>query len=206
MNPEKEKISRLLSYKNLMLRFKAMGFLRVFSDNLADSMGISASLVRKDFAYFGIKGQQKGGYNIDKVLEMIQEILGFTVDQKVILIGVGRIGEALLRYEGFRDEHIDIVAGFDIDRHMTNAKADPPILHMEELEGFVRNNDIRIAILATPAEVAQSVLEDLHSSKIEGVLNFTPTELKSTSDLLVRDINIKTELTNLIYSVRQKTA
>jgi redox-sensing transcriptional repressor len=180
-----------------------MGFVRVFSDNLADTLGVSSSLIRKDFSHFGIKGHQKGGYYIDTVLEKIREIIGFDKEQKVIVVGAGRIGEALLRYEGFRNDRIDIVAGFDIDRNKTDEEATPPILHMEELGEFIRKNRIRVAILAVPVSVTQSAIEKLQESKVEGILNFTPLELKSTSDMMVRNIDIKVELANLIYSVKQ---
>ena len=95
------RINRLLSYKHLLNRFKSLGLVRVFSDNIADPLGISASLVRKDFGLFGISGSQKGGYSINDVLEKINEILGSNEVQRVIVVGVGRIGEALMSYNGF---------------------------------------------------------------------------------------------------------
>ncbi len=202
MFSDKEKISRLLSYKNLLYRFKSLGFVRVFSDNLADTLGVSSSLIRKDFSYFGIKGNQRGGYHIDTVIEKIQEIIGFNEAQKVILIGVGHIGKALIQYEGFRNDNIAIVAGFDIDRNKTNEKSNPPILHTEKLGEYISKNKIKVAILAVPGPVSQSVIELLRESKIEGILNFTPLKLKSTDNLVVRNINIKVELANLIYSVK----
>jgi redox-sensing transcriptional repressor len=202
MNYDKDKISRLLTYKNLLYRFKTLGFIRVFSDNLADTLGVSASLIRKDFAYFGIRGNQKGGYHIDSVLDDIREFIGFNKEQKVVLIGVGRIGEALIKYEGFSNESIAIVAGFDNDRNKINENGNPPILHMECLEEYLKKNTIKTAILAVPGLVAQAVVEILKSTTVEGILNFTPIKLKSTDNLLVRNINIEHELASLIYSVK----
>lgn len=203
MQSEKERISRLLSYKNLLHRFESMGFVRFFSDNLADALGVSASLIRKDFSHFEILGHRKGGYQIDAVLERIHEIIGYDEEQKVALIGVGRVGEALIQYEGFKNHHIEIVAGFDSDRNKIDENSTPPIFHMEKLGEFLSTNAIKIAILAVPGHVIQPVIEILHEEKVEGVLNFTPIELKSTDKLMVRDINIVAELANLIYSVKQ---
>ncbi|MBN1924395.1 MAG: redox-sensing transcriptional repressor Rex [Prolixibacteraceae bacterium] len=203
MISEKEKISRLLSYKNLLIRLKSLGFIRVFSDNLADTLGVSASLIRKDFSYFGITGNQRGGYHIDTVLEKIQELIGFENIQKVALIGVGHIGKALIQYQGFKIENIEITAGFDIDRNKTDESGNPPIFHIEKFCEYVNTNNIMIAILAVPDSVAHSVLELIQKTKIEGVLNFTPIELKSTDNLKVRNIDIKQELANLIYQVRK---
>ncbi len=203
MESDKKKISRLLSYKNLLHRFKSMGFVKVFSNNLADTLGVSASLVRKDFSYFGITGHQKGGYSIDTVLDKIKEIIGFDGEQKVVLIGVGRIGEALIQYDGFKNDSIAIVAAFDIDRNKVNEKNKPPIFHMEKLGEYIKKNKIKVAILAVPGSAIQSVIELLQESNVEGVLNFTPIEIKSTNNLMVRDINIVVELANLIYSIKQ---
>src|SRR5690606_37944384 len=102
-----ERISRLLNYKNLLLPLKGVGFVKVFSDNIADAFGVSSSLIRRDFASFNITGNQKGGYVIDSVLKQINEVLGKNEVQKVIIVGVGRIGEALINYEGFRKEGIE---------------------------------------------------------------------------------------------------
>ena len=202
---EKDKISRLLTYKNLLYRFKTLGFIRVFSDNLADTLGLSSSLIRKDFSYFGIKGNQKGGYHIDSVLDNIHEIIGFNKEQKVILIGVGRIGEALMKYEGFKNDNIVIVAGFDNDRNKINEESEPPIFHMEDITSYIQNNSIKIAILAVPGPVAQSISETLREARVEGILNFTPIKLKSTDQLLIRNVNIEHELANLIYSVKNSS-
>ncbi len=96
----KGQILRLLNYKNLLKHLQSLGFKKVFSDNISDTLEISSSLVRKDFGNFGITGNRKGGYDIDSILHKIDEILGKDEIQKVIIVGVGRIGEALMNYQG----------------------------------------------------------------------------------------------------------
>ena len=200
---DKDRIFRLLTYKNLLYRFKSMGFHKVFSDNIADALDISSSLVRKDFSSFGIKGIQKGGYQIEQVLERIDEIIGYDEDQKVIIIGAGRIGEALMQYKGFSKDSIRIVAAFDIDSGKVNEKHMPPIYHIDLLNDYITKNTIKIAIIAVPEMVAQQTVDTLQQAGIEGILNFTPLKVKNTTELTVNNINIEHELANLIYFVNQ---
>lgn len=195
------RINRLLSYKHLLNRFKSLGLVRVFSDNIADPLGISASLVRKDFGLFGISGSQKGGYSIEDVLYSINEILGSNEVNRVIIVGVGRIGEALMSYNGFHKDGIKIVAGFDIDVKKIKKTGDVPVKPIEELDEYVKENNISVGIMAVPDIAAQQTLEVLKRANIKGILNFTPVKFKSTEDITVNNFNIENELVNLIYFV-----
>ncbi|MBL7110573.1 MAG: redox-sensing transcriptional repressor Rex [Bacteroidales bacterium] len=195
------RINRLLSYKQLLNRFKSLGLVRVFSDNIADPLGISASLVRKDFGMFGIAGSQKGGYTIESVLEKINEILGSNEIQKVIIVGVGRIGEAIMSYKGFHKDGINIIAGFDIDVKKMTEKNDIPVLPIEDLPAFIKAEEIKVAIMAVPDIAAQQTFEILKSANIQGILNFSPVKFKSTDEITINNFNIENELINLIYFV-----
>ncbi len=195
------RINRLLSYKHLLNRFKSLGLVRVFSDNIADPLGISASLVRKDFGLFGISGSQKGGYSIEDVLHKINEILGSNEVNRVIIVGVGRIGEALMSYNGFHKDGIKIVAGFDIDIKKIKKTGDVPVRPIEDLNEYVQENNISVAIMAVPDIAAQQTLEIMKRANIKGILNFTPVKFKSTDDITVNNFNIENELVNLIYFV-----
>lgn len=197
------RINRLLSYKHLLNRFKSLGLVRVFSDNIADPLGISSSLVRKDFGIFEITGSQKGGYKIDDVLIKINEILGSNEIQRVIIVGMGRIGEALMSYSGFHKDGIKIVAGFDIDIKKIKKTGDVPVKAINELEDYVNQNNINVAIIAVPDIAAQQTIEILKRTNIKGILNFTPVKFKSTEEIIVNNFNIQNELINLIYFVNK---
>jgi len=199
----KNRINRLLSYKHLLNRFKSLGLVRVFSDNIADPLGISASLVRKDFGLFGISGSQKGGYSIDDVLLKINDILGSNEVNRLIIVGMGRIGEALMSYKGFHKDGIKIVAGFDIDVKKMKKTGDIPVKPIEELNEYVSENNISVAIMAVPDIAAQQTLETLKRANIKGILNFTPVKFKSTEEMTVNNFNIENELVNLIYFVNK---
>lgn len=197
------RIGRLLNYKHLLNRFKALGMVKIFSDNIADPLGISASLVRKDFAIFGISGSKKGGYLIDSVLAKIDHILGSDKVQEVVVIGVGRIGEALMSYKGFYKEGIRIVAGFDIDVKKIRPDGDIPVMPIEEFPQFIKKHNVKVAIMAVPDVAAQQTLEIIRSSNIQGILNFTPVKFKSTHEMVINNFNIENELVNLIYFVNK---
>lgn len=200
----KGQILRLLNYKNLLKHLQTLGFKKVFSDNISDTLEISSSLVRKDFGNFGITGNRKGGYDIDSILSKIDEILGKDEIQKVVIIGAGRIGEALMSYQGFIKEGIQIVAAFDIDSKKINSNTEIPIYPMDRMIDFIQDNNIRVCILTVPQMVAKHTVDLLQSTNIGGILNFTPIKFQSTAEVTINNINIVHELENLIYVVNKQ--
>ena len=207
MITNKNCIIRLSRYKNALYRLQALGFVKVFSDNLADAVGGTASQVRKDFSIFGISGNKKGGYQIDSLLEKLNSILGKDQLQKVIVVGAGHIGSALMRYRGFEKEGIRIVAGFEIDPAKFNRSNPIPVLPLEEARAFIKSNGIRIAILAVPDIAAQQAADLICASGIKGILNFAPLRLKNAEGCIINNVNLEIELENLIYfvNVTEKT-
>lgn len=194
-------IIRLSRYKNALNRLRTLNFVRVFSDNLADAAGVTAAQVRKDFSLFGITGNRRGGYKVDELAEQLNKILGKDQLHEFIMIGVGNIGRALLHYPGFERSGINIVAGFDIDPAKFNRDSKPPVLPLDQLAGVIKARDIKLAILAVPDYAAQQVLELALSAGIRGVLNFAPICLKAPTGCVINNINLETELENLIYFV-----
>ena len=201
---QKEMIQRLVRYKNILLKFKSMGLSRVFSDNLGDAAGISASLVRKDFSLAKLAvGNKRGGYPIETLLQCLDAILGTHILQRIIIVGCGKIGTALLNYKGFSNENVEVVAGFDNNPSRINPAATPiPILPVSQLAAFVKEQDIQVAVLAVPENAAAGILDQLAAAGVQGVLNFSPVQLKAGSALFVQNINIAFEIENLFYYVR----
>ena len=197
-------IQRLVRYKNILLKFKSLGLSRVFSDNLGDAAGISASLVRKDFSLAHLAvGNKRGGYPIDVLLQRLDALLGTQALQRIVIVGCGKIGTALLNYKGFANENIEVVAGFDNNPARINPAATPiPILPVSQLAAFVKEQDIQVAVLAVPENAAAGILDQLAAAGVQGVLNFSPVQLKAGSALFVQNINIAFEIENLFYYVR----
>ena len=200
MVTNKNCINRLSKYKNALARLKSLGFVKVFSDNLADAIGVTAAQVRKDFSLFGLSGSKRGGYNVDELIKSLNEILGKNKVQKVIIAGAGNIGTALMNYPGFEKEGIQIVAAFDISQDR-QIEAKIPVCPLEEMKDFIRKNKIKIGIIAVPDMAAQSVLDLMTASGIEGILNFAPIRLNCSGDCIVNNVNFVFELENLIYHV-----
>ena len=201
MTKNKNCILRLSRYKNSLHRFKAIGFVKIFSDYLADAVGVTSAQVRKDFSLFGISGNKRGGYHIDSLLEQLHEILGKNKLQKVIIAGAGSLGNALIKYKNFEQEGIKLVAGFDIDPAKHTNKLSVPILPLEDLPRFVKANGVKVGILSVPEIAAQQTLNIMVQAGIKGILNFAPIQLKAPDDCTINNVNLEVELENLIYFV-----
>lgn len=197
----KKVIARLSSYRTALLRFHELGFVKVFSDTLAEAVGVTSAQVRKDFSIFGISGNKKGGYQTEVLIEKLQALLGKDRVQPVVIVGIGNIGTALIKYKAFEAEGIKIVAGFDVDPSKLNSKAKVPIFPFDEITSFVRTNGIRIGIIAVPDIGAQSVCDAMVEAGIRGVLNFAPLVLRVDPDVVVNNVNLQNELENVIYFV-----
>ncbi len=194
-------ILRLSRYRKALSRLRTLGFKKVFSDNLADAIGVTPSQVRKDFSLFDITGSKKGGYNIEDLLDKLGDILGKNEIEKVVLAGYGHIGKAMETYKGFKNESISIVAVFDNDRTKLNAAAEPPVLPVENMEEYIRENGIKTGIIAVPDLFAQSVLDVMIRAGIKGVLNFAPIRLRAPEDFIITNVNLEMEMEAVIYFV-----
>lgn len=207
MNLNRQCIIRISRYQSALERLKSLGFVKVFSVNLADAGGVSASMVRKDFSMFGITGNKRGGYNVDKLLARIREILGKNDLTKVVIVGSGNIAGALSRYQGFDSGGIKIVAAFDIDPSKYAATESVPVYPMDDFRSFVKDNEIKIGILAVPHTAAHHVSELMVSAGIKGILNFAPIQLRVPEKVVINNVNLEVEFENLIYfvNVNEKT-
>ena len=194
-------IMRLLKYKNALKRMKSFGFIKAYSNNLGDAIGISSVQVRKDFSLFNISGNKKGGYTIDDLLDRIDNILGKQVSHNIILIGYGKIGKALVNYRGFENEAIKIVAAFDHNPEKIDRNSHIPILPIEELKDYIIDNNIEVAILTVPDLEAQRMFDVICNAGIKGVLNFAPIKLLDRPNCIINDVNIADEIESLFYFI-----
>jgi redox-sensing transcriptional repressor len=201
MEMTREAVDRLSRYRAVLLRLKALGFVRVFSDNLADALGVSASQVRKDFAAFGMRGVKRGGYQVAGLLDGLSVLLGVTDTLPVVVIGCGNIGTALLQTYGGKREGVRVVAGFDIRPQVIAPAAEVPILDMHDLVPFIEKHRIRVAILTVPDEATTGVMDQLRRTGVQGVLNFTRAPLRSDTRCLVQSIDIRMEIEKLFCLV-----
>ncbi len=202
----KDFILRLTKYKRLIHKLKALGFEKVFSNNLGDAIGVTPALVRKDFSILHLSGNKRGGYNIDMLVEEFDRILGGNTPQNVIIIGCGRIGTALMQYSGFSSDDLNIVAGFDQNPGKVDNPSNVPVYGMDKLQDYIRENNIKVGVIAVPDSEASRVLDMMVEAGIRGVLNFAPVELKCSkyqcdSDCVIQNVNIALELEHLFYQI-----
>ncbi len=201
----KSNIKRLLQYKICLEKFKELSFTRVYSYNLGNAAGVSPEQVRKDFSTYGITGNKKAGYEIDSLLEVLNQLFKMDKIQNVVLVGMGNMGRALANYNNrFLTQHVYIHSTFDADPSKHKKNADIPVLPMSRMPDIVSKNNITTAIISVPAIAAQEVCNILVESGIKGILNFAPTVLKVPDHVIINHINLNTEMEALIYYLNHK--
>ena len=196
-------IYRLSIYLRCLARLRENGIGTVSSEALAKAAGVKPTQLRKDLAYFGTFGTRGLGYDVAELSKKISEELGTSSLQPVILVGVGNLGLALLSYRGFEKEGFEIIAAFDAEpRRQRDKKIKQPVIGMEQLPEFVREHNVKMAILSVPAAVAQTAANSLVESGIMGILNFAPIVLTVPEDVMVNNVNLAIELENLSYFIQ----
>ena len=203
-----DQLLRITRYYRSLNRLKTIGLEKVFAHNLADAAGVSAAIVRKDFSQLAIYGQKRGGYEIHDLLASLGEILGKGDPQNCIIIGCGRIGKALMHYNGFEPDGIRIVAGFDSDPMVYSDASHPvPIYPINRIDEVVGALDVTAAIITVPEQAANDSFERLIKAGIMGILNFSPITLKAQLQKdgtmpVVHNINIALELEQIFYELK----
>jgi redox-sensing transcriptional repressor len=178
-----------------------MGVERVFSYTLADETGVTPSQVRKDFSEFNIKGNKRGGYDIDELLTTMENIFHRNKDHNIVLIGMGNMGQALSKYSRFVQRNMNIVATFDIDPFKQKIRSDVPVYSINRLKEIIDRFKVKVAILAVPEISAQEVTDELIKHGIKGIVNFAPVLLKVPPEIVVNNVNLSDELESVIYYV-----
>jgi len=197
-------IYRLSIYLRCLARLRENSIGTVSSEALAKAAGVKPTQLRKDLAYFGTFGTRGLGYDVADLSKKIADELGTSRLQPVILVGAGHLGLALLSYRGFGKEGFEIVVAFDADpRRQRDKKTRQPILGMNKLPDFVRQNGVKMSILTVPAAAAQEVANQLVDAGIMGILNFAPIPLFVPEEIIVNNVNLAIELENLSYFIKE---
>ena len=195
-------IYRLSIYVRCLARLRENLIGTVSSEALAKAAGVKPTQLRKDLAYFGTFGTRGLGYDVNELSRKISDELGTSRLQPVILVGVGNLGLALLSYRGFEKEGFEIIAAFDAaPKRKRDKEIKQPLLGMEGLPEFIRENAVKMAILSVPA-AAQAVANQLIESGVMGILNFSPIVLAVPEDVMVNNVNLAIELENLSYFIQ----
>ncbi len=161
---------------------------------LAAALGMGEVQVRKDLAMVSSGGRPKVGYNRLNLIDDIEQFLGYDNTNDAVLIGAGKLGQALLDYKGFDAYGLNILAAFDVNPAVAKTGEGKPILPMEELEAFCRKNKVLMGIITVPAAHAQGVCDALVKSGIKAIWNFANTHLEVPGNILVQYENMATSL------------
>ncbi len=195
-------IRRLSLYLRFLEEFEGQGIATVSSEALASRGGTTSAQVRKDLSFFGSFGKRGLGYPVQELVERLREILGLNRRYQVAMIGAGKIGSALVQYHGFRQRGFDIVAIFDIDPAKIGRQWNGlTILDVGRLETHLKGGTIDMAVLVTPAEVAQPMADRLVRLGVKAILNFAPVQIVVPEDVVVKTVNLALELETLSYAL-----
>ncbi len=196
-------IKRLPVYLRNLLNLQKSGEKVVSSKKLTISLNIPPEQFRKDLSYFGTFGKRGVGYNVDKLVEILEKIIGIEKEIKVILVGVGRLGSALIRYKGFSILNMKIICAFDKDpKKVGNIIDNIEIKGIEDMKKFVKKEKIKVGIICVPAESAQEVAEYMVNSGIKAILNFAPVTLNLPKNIFVNYVDMASELGSLIFKLK----
>lgn len=193
-------IRRLPLYARSLRYLLEEGIHSVSSQELGERINVTAAQIRKDLSYFGEFGKQGIGYDVEKLLNHIEHILGLTQSWPVVLVGVGYLGQAIARYEGFRTKGLQLVGLFDTDPAKIGQKInDLEIAPFAQIPQVVADHQVRLAIISVPAADAQSVADTLIDAGVRAILNYAPIVLQVPDDVWVRNIDPVAVLHSMTY-------
>ncbi len=198
-------VRRLSLYLRILENLERDGEGTVSSEQLAKHSDTTAAQVRKDLSLFGSFGKRGLGYGVTELALRIRRILGLDRRWRVALVGVGRIGSALVEYGGFQERGYDIVAILDVDPSKVGESwADLTVRDIADFETIVLERDIEIVILAVPVEAVPVVMDRVTDAGVRGILNFAPTTLRVPEGVTVKDVNMVMELEALSFALSRE--
>lgn len=175
----------------------------VSSQELGVHVQLTAAQIRKDLSYFGKFGKQGKGYVVAHLLLELRQILGLERQWPMVLIGVGRLGRAIVGHEGFAAQGFKIVAAFDTDPEKTGKKAGSLVVRpFEELESYIEQNGIAIGIIAVPAKEVQRTVDRLAKAGVKAILNYAPIAARVPKGVKQREIDPVVELQSMTYYLK----
>lgn len=197
-------IGRLPRYFRYLGELKDDGIERISSQELSAIMKVTASQIRQDFNNFGGFGQQGYGYKVEYLYEEIGKILGLHRTHNLIIIGAGNLGQALANYMNFERRGFLFRGIFDNNPALFGKKIrDLEVQPMEELETFVKKNEIDIAVLTIPKDNALEVAERLARQDIKGIWNFAHIDLNLSKEIQVENVHLSDSLMKLTYNINR---
>lgn len=197
-------VKRLPRYYRHLGDLLSQGINKISSTELSERMGVTASQIRQDFNFFGGFGQQGYGYNIEYLYNEFAEILGLNNGNTMIIVGAGNLGRALANHPGFERRGFKITALFDKSPAAVGTKVNGmTVLHISELENYIKNNRVDIGILTVPKTEVQELARRLVDGGVCALLNFSYSELNLPEGIAVENVHLSDPLMTLSYKLRE---
>lgn len=200
-------VARLATYLRVLGVLRERSIVTVSSEELASFAGVNSAKLRKDLSFLGSYGIRGVGYDVATLTDEISRTLGLTVHRAVALIGVGNLGQALAGYAGFASRGFRIAALVDADPARIGTTIRGLVVQdIADIAQIVRDNNIAIGVLATPASVAQQVCDSLVSAGVTSILNFAPVVLSVPDHVDLRKVDLAAELQILSFHEQRKAS
>lgn len=198
-------VRRLALYLRYLEQSEGQGLATISSQELAKRGGTTSAQVRKDLSFFGSFGKRGLGYSVPELGTKIRDILGLQRNYRVVLVGAGKIGGALVAYQGFRQRGFNVAAIYDRDPKKIGARWNGLVVRdIRHLEADLKKEPTDIAIVSTPAEAAQDVVDRLVKMGVKAILNFAPAQLNVPADVTLKSVNMALELETLSYALANR--
>ena len=197
----KATLKRYPVYLKALRKLSDDGIKKIKSSQLSQYVDIKSTTIRRDFSLIGQLGKQGYGYDVDSLIEIFARELGEEYDEKIILIGVGRLGTAILNYNNWNHVAGEIVCAFDLKPEVrkNEPKVNVPVYHIDELESKIPDG-CEIAILCIPSG-AQDIVNRLHNLGIKGIVNFTREHFVLPDGMISRDVDVVSIIQELVFEV-----
>lgn len=197
-------IDRLPVYYQYLKNLQKSNKEYISSEELAELTGLSSSLIRKDLSYFGTFGRKSYGYDIYCLFQQISIIMGFNYDKKLIIIGAGHLGQALAYNKGYLERGYKLTAIFDKNPKLIDLVInDIEIRSISDLENYMDNNKVDVAVLTVPGAAAQKITDRLVTAGIKAIWDFTEVPLTVPDDVLLEEQLINEGLCKLSVKMNQ---
>lgn len=198
-------IGRLPRYYRYLGDLKDSGIERISSQDLSKLMKVTASQIRQDFNNFGGFGQQGYGYNVEYLYNEIAKILGLHTKHNLIIVGAGNLGQALANYMNFERRGFIVKGIFDKNTELHGKELRGiPVQPVENIENFINENDIDIAVLTIPKDGAVKTAETLVKCNIKAIWNFAHVDLNVPDSIVVENVHLSDSLMKLSYGIVNK--
>lgn len=188
-------LRRLPWYLSNVKLLKQKGEQYVSSTQISKEINVDASQIAKDLSYVNISGRTRVGYEVDALIDVLEDFLGFTDMHKAFLFGVGSLGGALLRDSGLKHFGLEIVAAFDVNPNLIGTHINGiPIFHSSEFVQKMKEYDVHIGVLTVPIEIAQQITDTMIAGGIKAVWNFTPFRIRVPENIVVQNTSLYAHL------------